>query len=124
MLTNTEGTLFNTRGESRGTSFGGGPGIKFQTCRGGEERGGEEERRREGRKERWEKRKKGVVQVIEVVGDSHAHKKRYLYFLEVSCFERVPRLTHIHILFRKTLHKYTAHQKYIYQVLLSFTEFY
>ena len=95
--------------------------MKFQTCRGEkrggerrreEERRGEEERRRGG--ERVEKRERGVVQVIEVVGGSHAHKKRYLYFPEVSCFERVPRLTHIHILFRKTLHKYTAHQKYIY----------
>ena len=51
MLTNTEGTLFNTSGESRGTSFGRGPGIKFQTCRAGRGRGERGERRR-GREER------------------------------------------------------------------------
>ena len=104
--------------------------MKFQTYREGGER--EEERRgkgkEKGRKEREKgrrgrRRERGLVRVTEVVGTcmyTRRNNSSYLYFLEVSCFERVPRFTHIHILFRKTLHsssevhKYTVVKRYIY----------
>ena len=61
---------------SRGTNFGGEPGIKFQTYREGEERGERKEKekgqKKEGKRkgqEREERREKGLV-VTEVVGTS------------------------------------------------------
>ena len=100
--------------------------MKFQTYEGGgrgerkEERGGKQiEKGRAGERkgqEKEEKRKLAGTSDRSCV-NLHVYKKKYssyLYFLEVSCFERVPRLTHIHILFRKTLNKYTVVKRYIY----------
>ena len=95
--------------------------MKFQTYRERgrgerkEERGGERiEKGRAGEGGAGEGGEKGLVQVTEFVRTYKKKYSSYLYFLEVSCFERVPRLTHVHILFRKTLNKHTVVQRYIY----------